>query len=181
MQAAQESYKPYTYKSYSYNRNAVYDHDLRPDVKIEPIKKIIPVKKEKVAPIWDKLNIMLVLILSGLLSIGYVVSSVYANEIQRSINRTVISTQDISVEIGELVVKINEGLDISTIEKRAVEELGMVYPVAKQFVHLEEYPVIIDFAQYIRESTYDPFDDPPLVPVCRYEETGGTVSDIMRN
>ena len=163
MQAAQESYR-----SYSYNRNVVYDHDLRPEVKREPIKKIIPVKKEKIAPIWDKLNIIVILILSGLLSIGYVVSSVYANEVQRAINRTVINTQDISVEIGELIVKINEGLDISTVEERAATELGMVYPVAKQFVSIEQYPVIIDFAQYIRETTYDPFDDPPLIAVCRY-------------
>ena len=171
MQAAQEIYKPYYRKPY-------YDLNLRPDPpkeEVKPVKEAKPVRQERVAPVWDKLHIIIIILLGGIICIGFVITSVYVNEIQRTINRTVINTQDINVEIDDLVVKINEGLDISTIENRAVDELGMVYPKAAQFVYVEDFPMVYDFAQYIRESTYQPFKDPPLVAVRNYEEVGGVL------
>ena len=163
MQAAQERYSPY------YNRKPYYDLNLRPDPpKEQPVKQVKPVRQERVAPALDKLNIIILILLGGLICTGFVVTSVYANEIQRTINRTVISTQDIYVEIDDLVVRINEGLDISTIESRAVEELGMAYPTANQFIYIESFPETRDFAQYIRERTYAPFRDPPLTALRGY-------------
>jgi cell division protein FtsL len=161
MQAAQERYSPYYRKPY-------YDLNLRPDPPKEPVKQVKPVRREKVAPVWDKLNIIVIILLSGIICTGLVVTSVYANEIQRTINRTVISTQDIGVEIDDIVVRINEGLDISTIELRAVEELGMIFPRSEQFVYIESLPETRDFAQYIRERAYAPFKDPPLMALRNY-------------
>ena len=165
MQAAREPYKPHV-------RDAYYYLNLRPKPPEAPVKQVKPVKQDRVAPAIDKLNVIAILILSGILCISFVVSSVYANEIQRTINRTVISTQNLYVEIDDLDVKINEGLDISTIENRAVSELGMVYPATEQFVFIKRFPKIANFAQYIRENAYDPFDGAPLTAIPRYEETG---------
>jgi len=171
MQAAQERYKPYVRDSYYYL-------NLRPKPPEEPVKQVKPVKQEKLAPAIDKLNVLIVLVLSGILCISFVIASVYANEIQRTINRTVISTQDLYVEIDDLVVKINEGLDISTVENRAANELGMVYPAEEQFVFIERFPKIIDFAQYIRENAYEPFNGPPLTAVRRYEDVGELLASV---
>ncbi|MDR0569958.1 MAG: hypothetical protein LBG71_01870 [Clostridiales Family XIII bacterium] len=150
---------------YKYDRNIHYEVNLRPDP--EPKRAAAPAaaRKEKRAPVWDKLNVYVLILLAGVLGVACVISNTWANEIQKEINQTLKSTKETREDIEGLVIRINRGLDVKTIETRAAEELGMSYPLPEQYVYLQSTPEIADFGQYIKESAYEPFKGEPLAPL----------------
>jgi cell division protein FtsL len=103
----------------------------------------------------DKGGLLLLLIFAGLVGIGMIAVSAWTTSIQYDINRIVAATEATYEDIERLAVKIEKGTGISVIEQKAIDELGMIYPAAEQIVYLEdEPPPMNDFAQYIKENTY---------------------------
>jgi hypothetical protein len=90
-----------------------------------------------------------------LLGLGMVVFITLEMSVKHEINQTVRATGEISAEIENLEVKIRSGAGLDLIERRAVEELGMIYPSADQLVYLNDEPAEVrDFAQYVKENAY---------------------------
>jgi cell division protein FtsL len=104
---------------------------------------------------WDKGGMLLLLLFTGLVCIGMILATSRMNAIQYEINRITAAAEDTRADIEKLAVKIEKGTGINTIETRAINELGMIYPGEEQMVYIEEEPTPMnDFAQYIKENTY---------------------------
>ncbi|GHU50373.1 hypothetical protein FACS1894127_5470 [Clostridia bacterium] len=150
-------------KQIKYDRNVLYEVNLRPAENIQPVRAVP--KKEKKPPVWDKLNVFFLLILAGLMGIGCVMANTWANEIQSEINIATGSSNEVKADIEIIKTNIAKSLSLELIEERAVVELGMMHPTPEQYIYLDDVTQIVDFAQYIKENAYDPFDSGKLVAV----------------
>jgi hypothetical protein len=114
-----------------------------------------PKERKDAVSALDKGGMLLLLIFAGFVGIGMIIASAWMTSIQYDINRIVKDTEAVCEDIEQLAVRIEKGTGISVIEQRATDELGMIYPAAEQIVYLEdEPPPMNDFAQYIKENTY---------------------------
>jgi cell division protein FtsL len=146
MMPAEKKYQ-YSYEN-SYKR---YGSGLRP---AEPRTPRI-VKKKVILQLRDKLMVLLLIFLTGAVGVGVVLATTYATVLQYEINQTQREVDHLYGEIENLEVQIKGKVGVDVIERRAMEELGMVYPTAEQCIVLsEEPPKINDFAQYIKENAY---------------------------
>jgi len=104
----------------------------------------------------DKLRLVLVTILIGILCIGMIISTAYAASIKVNINNTIKENAVIMGEIEHLNVKIESNTNIQIVESKATVELGMIYPTANQLVYLdasEKTPK--DFAFVMQQQAYN--------------------------
>jgi cell division protein FtsL len=125
----------------------------RGDADPSPAAERAPARKGVSA--WDKGGMLLLLLFAGLVGIGVIIASTWMTAIQYDINRIARDTAAVRDEIEKLEVKIEKGTGINVIERRAIQEFGMIYPAADQVVYIEEDPPpMSDFAQYIRENAY---------------------------
>ncbi len=94
----------------------------------------------KKAKAQDKARFTLYVILLAIICIGVVISGAYAATLKCDINALISQNDQIEKEIETLNVKIKTANNISTIEERAVDELGMVYPGPGEIVYVMEEP-----------------------------------------
>ncbi|MDR0423900.1 MAG: cell division protein FtsL [Clostridiales Family XIII bacterium] len=134
-------------------RDAYYGVDLAP--KQEREKR--PAKPAPKANTYVRANLLVLLLLSGIIMVVFgIVPANYDASIQQHINQTIKDTAAINIEIENLEVQIKNASGISRIESRAIEELGMIYPLPEQFVFIVDGTVQVnDFAQYIKENAYE--------------------------
>ena len=139
--------KWYEYQD-SYKR---YGIDLKP--KAEPVVK--PKKKSGVTA-KDRLAIMALTFVTGLVCISLIIATAYGASIKYDINNMIKENAVITGEIENLTVKLNQANNIQTIEQRAAAELGMVYPNPDEFIYVQhsEAPVK-DFALVLKEEAYN--------------------------
>ncbi|MDR3295853.1 MAG: cell division protein FtsL [Clostridiales Family XIII bacterium] len=159
MALAEKSYPKSYPRSYRQAENDIrYGINMRPSL-------LKPVKTEKTAPKPEKAGIthtpgvkrllMGALTVAILVGAGMIITTTYASAIKFNINLTRGMTTELMGEIENLEVRIKTGNGVDVIERRATEELGMLYPAPEQFVFLEEEPeTVADFAQYIKENAY---------------------------
>lgn len=95
----------------------------------------------------------------GLIAAMLIVSTAYVAAVRYDINSTVKANDTLRGEIENLDVKIKSASAISTIEAKALNELGMVYPTSDQYVYLGEEKAPSDMAEIIIESVYSSRDD----------------------
>ncbi|MBQ2747781.1 MAG: cell division protein FtsL [Firmicutes bacterium] len=124
---------------------------------MKPVEKRI--KKEKPAIIIsakDKFRIVLLTILAGILGVSVIISSAYAAQLKYDINMLISENAVIEGEIQNLNVEIKKETNITTIERKAMEELGMTYPYGSQIVYLgiDKEPGG-DFAMVLKEHAYN--------------------------
>lgn len=95
-------------------------------------------------------------IVIGMVMVGIIFVSAYCASIKYDINtmnKEIVALQE---DIDFLKVEIESGTNIATIEKKALKELGMIYPTAEQFVYIDlKKPVKEDLAQVIKENAYE--------------------------
>lgn len=102
-----------------------------------------------------KLAVMTVVVL-GLLLLGVIFISAYCASLKSEINQVNKDVIAIQEEIDYLKLEIESGSNIATIEKRALKELGMIYPTADQFVYIDTKKTgNDDMAQVIKENAYE--------------------------
>lgn len=128
-----------------------YGLDMKPK---QPRKR--PKKKKAVITAKDKARLLLLTITAGILCIGLIISTAYAASIKYSINETIRQNSALEAEIEMLNVKIYSANNIGAIEKKAINELGMVYPKSKQIIYLDptENPGA-DFASNLKKQAYN--------------------------
>lgn len=95
------------------------------------------------------------LIIAGLVFLGVILVSAYCTSIKYDISAMNKETLAIQEDIDQLKVKIEDGTNIGTIEKRALKELDMIYPTAEQFVYIDGAETKGDMAQVIKENAYE--------------------------
>ncbi|MFV0518522.1 MAG: cell division protein FtsL [Aminipila sp.] len=128
-----------------------YGFDMKP-------KKVAVVKPKKKAYVTakDKVAMMLLTIVIGILCISVIITTAYSANIKYEINKIIKQNAVITGEIENLTVKLNQANNIQAIEQRAITELGMVYPDPNEFIYIKpaEEPVK-DFALLLREEAYN--------------------------
>jgi cell division protein FtsL len=104
----------------------------------------------------DKLRLLLLTILIGILCIGIIIASAYAASIKVNINNIIKENAVILNEIEHLNVKIESASNIQIVEAKATAELGMTYPTASQLVYIDKSEITSkDFAFVMQEQAYN--------------------------
>jgi cell division protein FtsL len=154
MTPAELRYRYDSYEKYIDRRresHVRYGIDMRPAAAPQPVKKAAPAQAGR----GGKGLLLLIAVAAAALCLGVLFFSALEMSVKREINQALKATEELRGEIEALEVEIKSGTGLDLIERRAMEELGMVYPLPEQRVFLDEaQEPVNDFAQYIRENTY---------------------------
>lgn len=139
-------------KWYEYQENyQKYGFDMKPK---QQAKKPRPQKNRITAK--DKMRLMLLTVIVGILCIGLIIATAFAASIKYDTNQLVKANNALEAEIENLNVKIYSSNNIEAIEDKASKELGMVYPSSKQIVYLtEDEKPGSGFADILRKQAYN--------------------------
>lgn len=113
-------------------------------------------KKKSIMTPKDRIALMLLTFVAGLLCISVIITTAYGASIKYEINNIIRENAVITGEIENLTVQLNQANNLRAIEQRAINELGMVYPDPNEFIYVqaEETP-IKDFALLLKEEAYN--------------------------
>lgn len=104
----------------------------------------------------DRLRLIMLTVFIGVLGVAVIISAAYAAQLKYDINTLISQNTVIEGEIANLNVELKKATNITTIEKRAMEELGMTYPYGSQIVYLEgEDEISSEFAMLLKEQAYN--------------------------
>ncbi len=122
-------------KWYEYQANyQKYGFDMQP--RPIPAAKEKPAKKTELCA-SDKLHILELLLLVGLLCIGMVITTAYGAKAQYNINQIKAECDSLQGEIQNLDVAIKSAVSIESVERKAVEELEMIYPSSADIAYVD--------------------------------------------
>ena len=122
-------------KWYEYQANyQKYGFDMQP----RPVPQIKekPTKQTGLCA-SDKLHILELLFLVGLLCVGMVITTAYGAKAQYNINQIKAECASLQGEIQNLDVAIKSAASIESVEVKAVGELGMVYPSSSDIAYVD--------------------------------------------
>ena len=140
-------------KWYEYEDNYKrYGLDMRPAERRQPRAKA----KRYAASSKDRSRGMMYVIILAAVCVGVVISTAYAASVKCEINALIASNTEIQHDIETLNVQIKTANNISAIETRAIDELGMIYPTSENIVYVmgEEEPAT-NFAMILKDRAYN--------------------------
>ena len=131
------------------------------DMKPQPERRMRSQRKRKVKKIklpvgnTKKLAFSTVLVV-GITMIMLIIITAYSAGVRYDINSMIKENQALMGEIENLQVKLYSANNINYVEGKAVGELGMVYPTAKNSVYIsnDDMPAP-GFADMIKEDAYN--------------------------
>lgn len=109
---------------------------------------------KKAAARDQKLAIFTIAVI-GLVFLCVVFVSAYCTNLKYEINSMNKETLALQEDIDQLKVQIEDNTNIATIEKKARDDLDMIYPTAEQFVYINGEAAQSDMAQVIKENAYE--------------------------
>ncbi len=115
------------------------------DVKRTPIneyKKVEStkaVKKEEVIVFNHKKIMFKALFMTALLLVIAIGFTAYGTSIKYQINQTEAQIEAMEIEINDLNLQVTANTSPETIESKAINELGMEYPSASQYVYIKSF------------------------------------------
>ncbi len=128
-----------------------YGLDMKPKTprrKPEPQKRVFTEK--------DMIRILALIVIVGVLCVGMIITTSFAAQIKYDTNQMLQSNHVLESEIGNLNVKLYAATSIDTVEKKATEDLGMVYPKNSQVVYIDGDKVPEKgFAQTMKKQAYN--------------------------
>jgi cell division protein FtsL len=127
---------------------ARYGFDMKPRVAVE--------KKTVKRTVVDRKRLIAFILVMGLVFTAAIVSSAYAASIAYSNNLLKEDINMLQGEVDALSIQVESATNVQTIERKAIEELGMVYPRDDQYVEIagQEAPGS-DFAALLKEAAYN--------------------------
>ena len=132
-----------SYKKYGIDMKPRYEQIERPKTKSGLSSK-------------DRSRLLMLTVIVGVLCVGIIISTAYAAQLKYQINSIIEENQVIEGEIQNLKVDIQTASSITSIEDKAMTELGMVYPENGQIVYLAgEQENSRDFATIIKNQAYN--------------------------
>lgn len=143
--------KWYEYQT-SYHK---YGLEMKPE---KNSRKKIKVAAAKAATFTakDKLFVIFLTIFLGGLCISLIIGSAYAAKIKFQTNTIIKETSVLQGEIENLNVEIKSQNSIETIESKAINDYGMVYPDASEYIKLTDSNAPKDFALALKQQAFDP-------------------------
>lgn len=132
-----------------------YGLDMRPASEMERTQRTKPAGAAAIS--WkEKAGLMLLIFVIGLLLLGTIATTAYASKIQYDINKLTAQSDALEGEIENLKVEIESAANIRTVEQKATERLGMVYPAAYEMVYLrEDGDAGENFAAMLKQQAYN--------------------------
>lgn len=104
----------------------------------------------------DRAKLLMLILLIGVLCVAGVVSTAYATQIKYNLNEIAKDNKIIQGEIDNMNVIIQAENNVATIEDKAINQLGMVYPSYDQTVYIsQDKEKINNFAMVLREQAYN--------------------------
>lgn len=139
-------------KWYEYQENyQKYGFDMKPQKPKRPKRK-----PKSLITAKDKVRILAVTLVLGILCIGLIIITAYAASIKYDTNKLLKENDALEAEIESLNVEIYSTNNIEAIESKATKKQGMVYPSSKQIVYLtEDEKPDKGFAQTLRKQAYN--------------------------
>lgn len=127
---------------------ARYGFEMKPRVAVQ--------KKTVKRTVVDRKRLVAFILVVGLFFTAAIVSSAYAASIAYSNNQLKAEINMLQGEVDALSIQVESATNVQTIERKAIEELGMVYPREDQYVEIagQEAPGS-DFAALLREAAYN--------------------------
>ena len=124
------------------------------DMKPKTVRKK-PVPQKRVFTEKDRVRLLALIIVAGVLFVGMIISTAFAATIQYKTNNIIKENHVIQTEIENLEVQLYAATNIEAIETKATEQ-GMVYPAAQQVVHLSaDNGAPEGFAQMMKNQAYN--------------------------
>lgn len=127
---------------------ARYGFDMKPRVSVE--------KKTARRTVVNGKRLVAFILVVGLICTCMIVSTAYAASIAYANNTIQKEINMLQGEVDSLSIKLKSATNIETIEKKAIEQLGMVYPREDQFIEIagQEAPGS-DFAALLKQAAYN--------------------------
>lgn len=120
-------------KWYEYQKSyKKYGLDMKPSISLDKKQK----KPRPGIRLLDKVKLLAIILMVGALCICLVISVAYSTQIKFEINSLISEAESIQGEIENLNVKLKSACNITLIEDRAINELGMVYPEIDQIAFI---------------------------------------------
>lgn len=135
---------------YEYQGNySKYGFDMKPRV-------AVPKRTAVRTTVIDRRKLMVFILAIGLILIAAIVSSAYAASIAYTNNQLKAEITMLQGEVDALSIDIESASNVQNIERKAIEELGMVYPRDDQYVEIagQEAPGS-DFALLLKEAAFN--------------------------
>jgi cell division protein FtsL len=135
---------------YEYQGNySKYGFDMKPAVSV-PKRTVVK------TTVIDRRKLMVFILVVGFVFITAIVASAYAASIAYSNNELKSEINMLQGEVDALSIDIESASNVQTIEKRAIEELGMVYPRNDQYIEIagQEAPGS-DFALLLKAAAFN--------------------------
>lgn len=104
----------------------------------------------------DKLFMIFLTIFLGGLCISLIIGSAYAAKIKYHTNEVIRQTSVLQGEIENLNVEIKSQNSIEAIESKAINDYGMVYPDASEYIKLTDSDAPKDFALALKQQAFGP-------------------------
>lgn len=128
-----------------------YGLDMKPKTerkKPQPQKRVFTEK--------DKFRILALIIAVAVLCVGMIITTSFAAQIKYNTNSMMAENHLLEAEIGGLNVELYAATSIETVEKKATNKLGMVYPKNSQVVYISGKNVPKDgFAETMKKQAYN--------------------------
>ena len=90
----------------------------------------------------------------GVLLVMFVAGAAFASSLAYNNNLMADKNKAIDANIQELKVKIQSTMNVAMVEKKALKDLGMIYPTESQIVQLGEENNINNFAEVLRNEAF---------------------------
>jgi len=104
----------------------------------------------------EKINAISLILLIGILCVCIIISTAYVASVRYDINTINRQGAALQGEIENLNVKIKNATNIKTIEEKAMNELGMIYPPVEKFVFIQSnVRPQGDFAMRLKVQAYN--------------------------
>lgn len=133
------------YRRYGLDMRAPQTRPTR--TKAKPKKHVLIAK--------DRRRLLAYVIVLATVCIGMVISGAYAATLKCNINKLIASNAEIEKDIETLNVEIKTANNISTIEAKAIGELGMIYPSAAEIVYVTaQSEPATNFGVLLKEQAY---------------------------
>lgn len=103
----------------------------------------------------DRLHILELLFLTGALCIAMVITTAYAAKVQYNINQEMAECDALRGDIQNLEVEVKSATNIETIEQKATEEMGLIYPASTDMAYVDcSGEKMEEFSLALKEHAY---------------------------
>lgn len=108
-------------------------------IDLKPSESVTKEKKKTAASrigIKDRIRFLLLILMMGALCVGLIITAAYSSQIKMETNSIMARINTVQGEIENLNVTLKSAGNIATIEEKAINELGMVYPCFDQIAYI---------------------------------------------